>query len=99
MNILATLREFWNNQRQRMAEREALQHLVRRRDRRLLRDAGLELVDATPPTCTPLRTEKERRWRAPLVRLSPVLPRRSNAKNVQPATAQEPCSAEAPSAA
>lgn len=33
------------------------------------------------------------------MRLSPVWPRKSGAKNAQPVIAQEPCSAEAPSAA
>jgi len=99
MDILATLRKFLKNLRLRQAEKEALQHLVRRADRRLLRDAGLDLVDGTPPTCTPLPTEKERRWRAPLIRLSPVWPGISRETHLRPVTAREPCSRKAQSAA
>jgi hypothetical protein len=99
MNILARLRELLKNHRLRKAEKEALQHLIRRADRRLLRDAGLELVDGTPPTCTPLPTEKERRWRAPLMRLSPVWPVKSRESNLRPVAAHEPCSGKAQSAA
>ncbi|GMB82139.1 hypothetical protein NN6n1_29220 [Shinella zoogloeoides] len=71
---LKRLREW----RQRQAEREALRLLVARRDRRLLRDAGLNLIEAENDVlrCEPLPQTKERRWTAPLIRLLPPSPRK-----------------------
>ena len=71
-NALERLRE-WHRRR---AEREALRLLVARRDRRLLRDAGLNLIETENdiPRCEPLPQTKERRWTAPLIRLLPPSP-------------------------
>lgn len=60
--------------RQARAEREALRLLIARKDERMLRDVGLELIDtenAVLRRCEPLPQTKERRWTAPLIRLLP----------------------------
>jgi len=69
MGIFETVRSIWEHHRQKRMEREALRLLVARGDRRLLRDAGLDLVDGSRPGCEPLPQTKERRWTAPLIRL------------------------------
>ncbi|MFT4159973.1 hypothetical protein [Shinella sp.] len=73
-NALERLRE-WHRRR---AEREALRLLLARRDRRLLRDAGLKLIETENdiPRCEPLPQTKERRWTAPLIRLLSPSPRK-----------------------
>jgi hypothetical protein len=74
MDVLKELRRMVGRYRQSRAEREALRILIERRDRRLLRDAGLTLLQDGGPRCEPLPQTKERRWRAPLARLSPPSP-------------------------
>jgi len=76
MGILDRFFDLWTRYRQRQAERKALRLLVARKDRRLLRDAGLNLVDADEPRCEPLLQTKERRWTAPLIPLRPPSPPR-----------------------
>ena len=70
--------------RQARAEREALRLIVARKDKRLLRDVGLEVVDTenSAPRCEPLPQAKERRWTAPLIRLPPPSPRKRGEGNV-----------------
>lgn len=63
-DMLATTRRY----RQARAEREALRLLLARKDARLLRDAGLALVEDVVPRCAPLPQAAERRWSAPLLR-------------------------------
>ena len=76
--MLTTIRRY----RQARAEREALRLLIERRDDRLLRDAGMILVEAGKPHCEPLPQMKERRWTAPLIRLlPPPLRRRGKAES------------------
>jgi hypothetical protein len=69
MDILERLRRMMAHHRQKRAEREALRILVARKDRRMLRDAGLDLIEGSNPGCKPLPQTKERRWTAPLIRL------------------------------
>ena len=76
MKWIAAIVERIERYRQARAERQALRLLLQRRDRRLLRDAGLDLVEGPVPTCEPLPQAKERRWTAPLIRLLPPSRRR-----------------------
>lgn len=76
MGIFTRVLERMKRYRQKRAERAALQMLVARKDRRLLRDAGLDLVEAGRPFCEALPRMKERRWTAPLIRLPPPTLRR-----------------------
>lgn len=76
MGVFANVLEMMQRYRQGRAERAALAMLVARKDRRLLRDAGLDLVEAGKPQCAPLPRAKERRWTAPLIRLPPPSPRK-----------------------
>ncbi|WP_411036644.1 hypothetical protein [Shinella sp. BYT-45] len=71
MTIWEKLLGMWTSYSQRQAERKALRLLVARKDRRLLRDAGLNLIEGSAPRCEPLPRRKERRWTAPLIRLPP----------------------------
>lgn len=73
MGIWEETLERWKRWRQARAEREALRLLVARRDRRLLRDVGLNLIEAENEVlrCEPLPQTRERRWTAPLFRLPP----------------------------
>ncbi|MGB3814404.1 MAG: hypothetical protein WA950_14385 [Shinella sp.] len=69
MEILEGLLRMMAHHRQKRAEREALRILVARKDRRMLRDAGLDLIEGSNPDYAPLPQTKERRWTAPLIRL------------------------------
>jgi hypothetical protein len=73
MTILTRLIEKMRQRSEAKARRDALQMLLMRRDKRLLRDAGLALVDdgIGSPRCEPLPQKRERRWTAPLIRLIP----------------------------
>ena len=77
MRMFASVLETMKRYRQKRVERCALQVLVERKDRRLLRDAGLDLVEAKRPYCEPMPWTKERRWAAPLIRLRPPSPRKA----------------------
>lgn len=81
MGIFETLRLIWVHHRQKRTEREALRLLIARGDRRLLRDAGLDLVEGSRLGCEPLAQAKERRWTAPLIRLPPPAVRRRSEKD------------------
>ncbi|RFZ89347.1 hypothetical protein D0Y60_01580 [Shinella sp. WSJ-2] len=78
MGIFETLRLIWVHHRRKRTEREALRLLIARGDRRLLRDAGLDLVEGSRLGCEPLPQAKERRWTAPLIRLPVPAARRRN---------------------
>jgi hypothetical protein len=87
MDVLEELRRMVGRYRQLRAEREALRILIERRDRRLLRDAGLTLLRDGGPRCEPLPQTKERRWRAPLARrLSPPFPLRQAGGDAAPSS-------------
>lgn len=77
--ILAKVRGY----RQARAEREALRLLVERKDRRLLRDVGLDLVEGDAPRCEPMPQTRERRWTAPLIRLPRPSPRERDEAHVR----------------
>ena len=76
MGVFENVLERVTRYRQRRAERAFLRMLVARRDRWLLRDAGLDFVEAGKPHAEPLPQTKERRWTAPLIRLPPPSPRK-----------------------
>ena len=90
MTILTRLIEKMRQRSEAKARRDALQMLLMRRDKRLLRDAGLALVDdgSGSPRCEPLPQKRERRWTAPLIRLIPPL-MRSKPKDHAPVAARE----------
>ena len=71
MTFFTRLLEKMRQRSEANARRDALQMLLMRRDKRLLRDAGLALVDdgSGSPRCEPLPQKRERRWTAPLIRL------------------------------
>ena len=71
MTFFTRLLEKMRRRSEAKARRDALQMLLMRRDKRLLRDAGLALVDdgSGSPRCEPLSQKRERRWTAPLIRL------------------------------
>ena len=82
--------------RQARAEREALRLLIARKDERMLRDVGLELIDtenAVLRRCEPLPQTKERRWTAPLIRLRLLPPSTWSEGDVAPAAANNSCKA------
>ena len=90
MTILTRLIEKMRQRSEAKARRDALQILLMRRDKRLLRDAGLALVDdgSGSPRCEPLPQKRERRWTAPLIRLiSPST--RAKPKDHAPVAARE----------
>ena len=90
MTFLTRLFEKMRQRNEAKARRDALQMLLMRRDKRLLRDAGLALVDddSGSPRCEPLPQKRERRWTAPLIRLiSPST--RSKPKDHAPVAARE----------
>lgn len=89
MDILGKFLRWWAPYSQRRAERKALHLLVARKDRRLLRDAGLDLVEGSEPRCEPLPQTKERRWTAPLIRFLPPSPRKRAQGNIAPGTTTE----------
>lgn len=88
MGILKKALERLREWRQRQAEREALRLLVARRDRRLLRDAGLNLIETENdiPRCELLPHTRERRWTAPLIRLLPPSPRKRDERDAASAS-------------
>lgn len=90
MGIFETLRLIWVHHRQKRMEREALRLLVARGDRRLLRDAGLDLVEGSRLGCEPLPQTKERRWTAPLIRLPAPAARRRNEKDGATSSSNRP---------
>ncbi|WLR94630.1 hypothetical protein [Shinella zoogloeoides] len=86
MGIFGKVLEFVKRYCQSRAEREALRLLIARGDERLLRDVGLRLVEMENETlrCEPLPQTKERRWTAPLIRLSPPSPRKRGEGDAAP---------------
>ena len=90
MTFLTRLFEKMRQRNEAKARRDALQMLLLRRDKRLLRDAGLALVDdgSGSPLCEPLPKKRERRWTAPLIRLIPPSTR-SKPKGHTPVAARE----------
>lgn len=90
MGIFEKLGLIWAHHRQKLMEQEALRLLIARGDRRLLRDAGLDLVEGSRLGCEPLPQTKERRWTAPLIRLPVPAARRRNEKDGATSSSNRP---------
>lgn len=90
MGIFEKLLKIWKRYRQEQAGREALSLLIARNDRHLLRDVGLTLYEDAP-RCEPMPQTKERRWKAPLIRLlRPPSPRLRGEGDVAPSVSRNP---------
>lgn len=86
MGVFKKLMKRMEHYRQARAEREALRLVMMRKDTRLLRDAGLTLIEGPRGSAACEALTKEWRWKAPVIRLPSPSPRRRGEGDIAPSS-------------